>query len=50
MTPKLGAREGMGTHWYGGGVTIRRNTDRLEKWANRNLMKFNMDKHQIWYL
>ena len=30
-----------------GGLPIQRNLDRLEKWANRNLMKFKREQCQV---
>lgn len=32
------------------GVTIQRDLDRLENWAERKLLKFNKEKHQFLYL
>ncbi|KAK4827691.1 hypothetical protein QYF61_020825 [Mycteria americana] len=33
-----------------GRATLEEDPDRLEEWANKNLMKFNKDKYKIWHL
>ncbi|GAB0203278.1 mitochondrial enolase superfamily member 1 [Grus japonensis] len=33
-----------------GRATLQEDLDRLEEWANKNLMKFNKDKHKVLYL
>lgn len=35
--------------WRGGPFLLR-NFNKLEKWANKNLMKFNKHKHKVLYL
>ena len=51
MTPKWGqGREWGPTDMLEGRITIQRDIDRLEEWANRSLMKFNKDKHQVLHL
>lgn len=37
-------------HTLQGRAAIQRDPDRLEGWADRNLMKFNKDEHQVLHL
>ena len=31
-------------------VVVQRHLDRMEEWANGNLIKFNKDKCKVWHL